>query len=204
MEVVRCGNKVMSGKNLSVIAKYAKKADIVNVNLDMPNSTLQVFYADGAEFKTEFADRMVMLEFATKKFNRGMFPKLSFEHRLNAEEVSLAAWRVIHDGNCDQEEEDKMVSNIVYNQMNSMRGDSGKRKEFLPNRMAYEHNTIQQNFMKLVILPFITLEAEKTSFIDLRNQGTVDLCKFIKKSIDNENMRRRDVNKPDIDYLPFI
>jgi len=57
--------------------------------------------------------------------------------------------------------------------------------------MAYDHPTLQQNFMRIVI-GFIREESKKDYF-DLRNEGTGNLCKKLIKIIEEDDV-----------YLPFV
>jgi len=57
--------------------------------------------------------------------------------------------------------------------------------------LAWDHPTLQQNFMR-VIIGFISEESKK-DYSDARNEKTVELCRKLKSIIDDEPV-----------YLPFI
>lgn len=57
--------------------------------------------------------------------------------------------------------------------------------------LAYDHPTLQQNFMRIVI-GFIETQAEK-EYSDLRNEVTVEQCKKFKETYSSDGL-----------YLPYV
>ena len=72
----------------------------------------------------------------------------------------------------------------------SMVNDYGFRDKELAEKMANDHPTLQQSFMRMVVA-FIKKMAEKT-YCDARNEGSVALAKKLQLIID-EN-----------EHLPFV
>jgi len=107
---------------------------------------------------------------------------------MTAEEVGSAAWNVMHNGVGNEDAIDDVVARVLSNYVNVAsfnRKDGG-----VAGRMARDHPTLQQNFMRTVVVPF--MKAMATSrYVDLRNEGSHNLAKKVMPLVEEA-------------YLPFV
>jgi hypothetical protein len=60
-------------------------------------------------------------------------------------------------------------------------GGSRLIRRFVAKLVIEEHRTLQQKFMREVVIPFIYAQAEQreNGYYDLRNDGTTELCRYL-------------------------
>ena len=101
------------------------------------------------------------------------------------EDITLAYWEMVKHGKVSDEEIDEVTYKILYTYINRMGGKKGIGK-----MMAREHPTLQQSFMREVVMDFVTEMAGK-DYSDLRNEASVNACKEIMKVLEDK-------------YFPFV
>ena len=77
--------------------------------------------------------------------------------------------------------------NSIFDAINKY-GSDKEVEEGLRNVLALQHRTLQQNFMRLVIVPSIKIFAEKkaNNNTDLRNEAACDLATKLLPIVENE------------------
>jgi hypothetical protein len=71
------------------------------------------------------------------------------------------------------------LAELISEYVNRYSGDRDK----LAVALASDHPTLQQNFMRTVVVPFLREMAEKP-YVDLRNEGSHELAKLLVKAMD--------------------
>jgi hypothetical protein len=107
--------------------------------------------------------------------------------------VMKEMWKIMHEGMISDKKIEEMVTKFLYDIVNRSGYTAGKCN--IGVCMAREHPTIQQNFMRAIIMPFLKTISEK-EYADLRNKATWDIAKVMMKAHDEMEERDR--------YLPFV
>lgn len=90
-----------------------------------------------------------------------------------------------------EQEEGAKAAEAIANALNYM-GNGNFKKGFVEG-MDRQHRTLQQDFMKLVVMHIQHNSKKAENYFDLRNQAAVELCKAIVNNVPKDML-----------YLPFI
>jgi len=82
----------------------------------------------------------------------------------------------------DKEKEAEVLARSITDYLNTFNDD--EMGALLVEKLLNSHRTLQQNFMRFVV-KWIKANAN-TSFFDLRNEGTIMLCKDFNKLMEEE------------------
>lgn len=92
--------------------------------------------------------------------------------------IASGYWSMVKNGDVSDRDIDDVTYKILYTYINRMGG-----KKEIGKMMANEHPTLQQSFMREVVMSFINEMASK-EYMDMRNEASVNACKAIKKILD--------------------
>lgn len=83
----------------------------------------------------------------------------------------------------------------IYNELSNLNSYSGEAVQAFVEEALYDHRTLQQRFMRNVVLPFLRGQARnnKEGYFDLRNEGTTRLAAALVELVDDLEIGLPDV-----------